>query len=752
MTQRVRDVGGLRVVQVLREGFVPLERVLQRPARREGVVLRGELVDLLREQPSVPVVSITGPPGYGKTTLVRQWEEEDERPFLWLTVEPDCNDPAVLVTYLLLALQRLAEPDAGVLSSLADQSQVSTVLLPRLGRMLRREQLPFVVVLDDAELLTSAEGLEVVTMLAQHLSPGAQVALVGRAPPRLPWSRLRAERGVLTIGQNELRLRPAEAQTVLAAVGVEVSEGELGALLERTEGWPAGVYLAALSLRQAQAQRSGVRSVGGRESAIGGYLREELLAGLPLGQQRFLVDTSILERMCAPLCDAVLERTGSAQVLDELDRANLFVVPLGGSEPWYRFHRLFREMLLGELVGVDPARVRRLHAGASRWLEEAGFLQEAVAHAQAAGATGRAARMVWAQAGAYLASGRAATLRRWLDGFPNGQVVKHAELALTAAWCALEAGRPASHWVVAAEQGVQDVSVPGQVQSVAAGIALLRAERCVDGVQRMRQDAQQAARLQPAGDPWRAHTDYLTAVAVLLSGAPAQARPMLEAAGRLAEALTMPMHQALCWAQLAALAVVEGRWEDAAELTDGAVLLLADGGVGDGPLVSPVHCVQAMVLAKAGRTDQARQLARRCVRTLAMISEPTAWLATQTRYLLGRAYLLTGDSGAARVLFSEAQTHLRGIPDASWLREALQDAWAAVEKFPLATGVGPSALTSAEMRVLQLLPTHLSSEQIGRRLLLSRNTVKTQAIAVYRKLGVGSRSDAVERARALGMV
>jgi len=268
----------------------------------------------------------------------------------------------------------------------------------------------------------------------------------------------------------------------------------------------------------------------------------------------------------------------------------------------------------------------------------------------------------------------------------------------------------------------------------------------------MRLDAQRALDLLAPEDPSRAYAAYLQAVAVLLSGAPEEARPMFEAAGRLATALEVPVYRALCLAQLALIALESGRWDDARRDAEAAARLIPGVGARDTTFVSIVDCIGALVSANEGRRDVAKREARRSTRLVAVVNQCPAWLAVQTRYLLGRSHLLIGDTPAARVLLSEAQMQMHGVEDAVWLRERLDTAWTTVESFPLATGIGPSALTSAELRVLQLLPTHLSFEEIGKRLYVSRNTVKTQAIAAYRKLGVSSRADAVARATAVGML
>jgi LuxR family maltose regulon positive regulatory protein len=526
----------------------------------------------------------------------------------------------------------------------------------------------------------------------------------------------------------------------------------VAALLVHTEGWPAAAYRSSLTLGQVSQRRRELIRLSVQDAVVADYLRDMVLAILPLDEQRFLIRTSILTRMSAPLCDAVLAVSGSADTLRGLAQRNIFVIQLDNRAQWYRYHGMFRDMLQRVAAQQDSQTLVTLHARASRWLETAGEYAEAIDHARLARQVARAAHLIWSRTPTLLASGDSETLRRWLGGFTNEQVIGHAELALTAAWCALETGRSVDHWIESVERGVFDATEPGESSSIHAAIALLRAQRGRNNLSELREEAARALELQASDDLWRPYAQYLHAAAALMMDLPDEARVKLTATERLAVVLGLPAHAALCLAQLAALEIESANWDAAGRLADASSSTMVDHGIGDSPIISLVHCVMTVVLAKRRYADDAKRLARRCMRMVALADQCPPWMAVQTRYLLGRAHLLLGDTAAARVLLSEAQSHMRATPDAVWLQHRLNDAWTHVEKFPLATGVGPSALTSAELRVLQLLPTHLSFEQIGKRLYISRNTVKTQAIATYRKLGVSSRGEAVKRARSLGMI
>ena len=395
--------------------FELLESKLRAPQHRGRAVPRGELIDLLEGASGAgPVVFVSAGPGWGKTTLLAQWAARSRRPFAWVSVDANDNDPIVLLTYVAVALDRVSCLEASVFEALASPGvSVEGTVVPRLGAALATMD-DAVLVLDDLHLLENQSCLDAIEALAGHVSNGSQMTLSARGGPIIPLGALRARGLALEIGPPDLRMNEAQARQLLRAAGVELSAEQVTELTEHTEGWPAGIYLAALSIRARGVKAAGAAVISGSDRLVSDYLQSELLAHLSANDVRFLTRTAVLERMSGPLCDAVLEATGSAAILESRSRSNLFLVPLDAHRQWYRYHHLFQELLRAELVRAEPELVPRLLARAADWCEANGQPEAAIGYVQEAGDVDRAARLFVQSAIPMYESGQVATAERWL--------------------------------------------------------------------------------------------------------------------------------------------------------------------------------------------------------------------------------------------------------------------------------------------------------------------------------------------------
>jgi LuxR family transcriptional regulator, maltose regulon positive regulatory protein len=281
--------------------------------RGPGTVRRSPLIERLAQSGPCPIVSIVAPVGYGKTTLLSQWAERSGHSFAWVSVEEPDNDPKILLTYVAEALDAVEPIDGRVFDALASSgSSVPGSVVPRLGLAFSSMSTPVVLVLDDVHVLRNSECRAALSVLADHVPDGSRLVLAGRAEPPLRVARLRAEGKILQIGPGELALTASEASLLLRHADVALGQDDVAELHRRTEGWAAGLYLAALYLREGGPLRSAAVSFGGDDRLVSDYLESEFLAQLSRKQRVFLTRTAALERMCGPLCDAVLEHNGSA--------------------------------------------------------------------------------------------------------------------------------------------------------------------------------------------------------------------------------------------------------------------------------------------------------------------------------------------------------------------------------------------------------------------------------------------------------
>ena len=339
---------------------------------------------------------MVAPAGYGKTTLLSQWAERNGQAVRvgvgrrsGTTTRRSCS------RYVAEALDAVEPIDERVFDALASPgSSVPGSVVPRLGSAFSSMTSPVVLVLDDVHVLHNSECRAALSVLADHVPGGSRLVLAGRAEPPLRIARLRAEGKILEIGPGDLSLTREEASSLLRNAGVAVGEDDVAELHRRTEGWPAGLYLAALYLREGGPLASAAVSFGGDDRLVSEYMESEFLARISQRQRVFLTRTAVLERMCGPLCDAVLELGGSAATLADLARSNMLLVPLDRRGQWYRYHHLFRDMLLAELQRLEPGLIPVLRRRAAGWCLDNGLPEEALEYSMAAGDVDTAARLV----------------------------------------------------------------------------------------------------------------------------------------------------------------------------------------------------------------------------------------------------------------------------------------------------------------------------------------------------------------------
>jgi LuxR family transcriptional regulator, maltose regulon positive regulatory protein len=708
----------------------PAPRLVVLPAPRpravfgRGLVARARLVRRLAEVHDVALTLLVAPAGYGKTTTLLEWAQHDERPFAWVALDRADDEPE----HLRASLARATDPLTG-----------------RGGE--------FVLVLDDVQVLRSGAAIDVLTAMVEHPPPGAQLVLASRCEPPLPLGRLRAHREVLELTSRDFVMTRGEAAALLELAGIELCAADVDALVRRTEGWPAGLYLAALSLSEQPDAAAAVARFGGDDRVVSDYVADALLSDLALEEITFLQRTSMLDRLSGPLCDAVLGEPGSAAILRGLARANVLLVPLDRTDEWYRYHGLLAQMLRSELRRREPQLERELHGRASRWYADHDDVDAAIRHAAAAGDVQLAGDLLWAHAFRYIPQGHNATVRRWLGHFTDEQAAGYAPLALVAANAHLADGERdhAEHWTAAAARALDGVPTRRRAPALEAGIAAMRAAIARDGVQRMRDDAALAYTLDADDSPRRSMDRLLEGTACHLLDERERAYALLQEGSRRG-VVAAPSVNALCLSQLALLAVERDDWAKAAELAARARSQIERFRLSGYPTMSLVLAIAALTQAQRGRVQAAKDDGAEARRLLDAMDDFVPWYVAEVRIVLARVALRLSDVVGARALIEEAGLAVRATPDSPVLGAWLQDAATQVEAYSSCALVAPASLTTAELRILSLLPTHLSFREMGSQLYVSPNTVKTQAQAVYRKLDASSRSEAVARAHELGLL
>jgi LuxR family transcriptional regulator, maltose regulon positive regulatory protein len=742
-----------RVVTV--PAFEITEAKLSRPPLRPGIVRRTGLVERLRASRSASVVAITAPAGYGKTTLLAEWAERDARPFAWVSVDEADGDPVVFLGHVAVALDRIERIGPGVFEAIASTTGATQGrILSRLGSALSTMTRPFVLVLDDLDRLIEPAVIDAVATIAGYIPQGSQMTLAARAVPNIGLPRLRADGRLVEVGVDDLMLGPTEAQRLLRGAGVRTTRAEAVELADATEGWPVGLYLAALSLQVQRRSTLPPIRFNGHDRFVVDYVRSEVLGPLSRERQRFLTRTSILDRLSGPLCDAVIGRTGSARTLESIERQNLLLVPLDRKREWYRYHNLFRDALRTELLRREPEAISELHRKAADRFEELGMLEDALGHAHASGDEERAAGLLQRVALTFYRNGRIATLRRWLELLGEDVIAQNGGLALMAAWIAALGGDPiaADRWASAADRvPLTGPSLHGSA-SLRSSAAMVHATMSRGGADAMYQSARLAVREESGSSRFRASALTYLGLATLIRGEDVAADVLFAEASEVGIRTDAMTAASLAFAERSLIATSHGDRAAADEYAQRARAVVQDAHLDEHITTGPMLAASALVALRAGDEERARVELSAAQRLRPILTWGFPTISVQTRLELARVHVGLSDAPGARTLLAEVDEILNHRPDLGALTEQAAELRKHVGSVQTRRSPGPSTLTVAELRLLAFLPTHLSFREIGARLYVSPNTVKTQAISIYRKFGVSSRSDAVQAARELRLL
>ncbi|HEY7143922.1 MAG TPA: LuxR C-terminal-related transcriptional regulator, partial [Streptosporangiaceae bacterium] len=690
---------------------------------------------------------------WGKSTIVTDWLARDDVTAGWVSLDGGDNDPKRFWRYLLLAAgQAGSAAGAAALRRLdAAGSDVLRDVLPAFVNELASAEAPLILVLDDYHLVTSTQVHTTVATLLDRCPPQLHLMLITRADPPLPLSRLRVRGDLAELRADDLRFSAAEAVEFfsrrLEGAGPLLSERDVLRLLARTEGWAAGLQLAALRLRDRPDRSDFIERLTGADWHIVNYLGEEVLATQPAEVREFLLVTSVLNRMCAPLCDALTGRADGAGLISEIYRANLFLVPLDDEHRWFRYHHLFGGLLRHELARTAPDRPPVLHRRAAQWYAGHGDAAEAIGHAIASGDGSLSGRLVAAHWRQPFNAGQLETVRMWLDALPAELVSADASLSAARVWVALDTGRLEE---VGAALDAAETSVPPDAElTVLRALQMYKAGDVGGAAARLRE-------ISPsADDPFIATVHQLVqGNSWMWLGDTGRAGELLLEAARRAEDDGNRLAYIYAEGCRALLAVNRG---DLA-LAD-SLVASAESAVGQ--TLSDSHFVAMFpALARARlrieRADwagagQAAEVAVELGRRGAGRVELAAALLTtaKARRICPDPQDPGVDPGA---LLGEARGILRHCADPG----PLVNTWLAAEQRAVAARTRQEGLTEPltdrELTILRLLPAPSSLRQLASELFVTPNTLKTHVRAIYRKLGAESREEAVIRARERGLI
>ena len=634
------------------------------PAARPFLVVRHRLLQRLALILQNKLVLVSAPAGFGKTTLLAAHITQ-ARPavkYAWLSLGEDDDDPARFMAYFLAALAEVGL-DLDLADTAVSQSTPELLMTDVVNRVTAvLEPTPenhLVFVLDDYHLIHDQTIHEAITFLLEHMPDQMHVVLATRADPPLPLARWRARSQLLELRQQELRFTPEEAADFLnQMMGLALSASDVQTLNRRTEGWIAGLQMAAVSLQGRADTAAFVQSFGGSHRYILDYLMEEVLSRQPPEMTRFLLETAVLDRLSAPLCAAVLasdqspvSSLQSQQTLEHLETANLFLIPLDDERRWFRYHRLFADLLRQRLIQTEPERLLILHERAADWFAANDFVDEAINHALQAGAARKAAGLIEQQAEAMLMRSEQATVMRWLAALPESELGKRPLLSLYYAWTLIMEGH--------AQEEVEKALRPVSLQGAPGELALLHSIGAIlrgDGIIAVELAEQALAQLAPDQLFLRGVGTWILGLSLLFRGDNEQGVQALEEALQFSQQVGNMTIVVASLGRLANQAVRSGDLHGAKRYYEQAMVLATDEAERPLPIAGESHIGLGRIYFEWNELDKARYY----VETgLALVERWRALSALAGRIWLARIQRAQNETAAAEKSLAQARQFAR---------------------------------------------------------------------------------------------
>ncbi len=728
-----------------------LEPKLHPPPTREHWVERTRLLDRLDHATHQPVTLVAAPAGYGKTTLVSQWLARGSGPSAaWISLDAGDNDPARLWTHVAAALQRagcdLAADAAASMPS--NSGELVTGVLPTMINALAAMPEDLIILFDDFHVLHEPACRDDVEFLVENLPPQAHLMIITRADPGLRLGRLRASGRLAELRAADLSFDADEASTLLAAEKVNLSDDAAAVLMTRTEGWPAGLYLATLSLAGLADPDEFVHRFSGSNRFIVDYLIEEVLSRHTADVRDFVLTMSILDRFCAPLCDFIAEITDSASMLRDLERTNLFLVPLDDEPHWFRFHHLFAEIARGELEVAHPNRLHALHARAAEWFRDHGHIDEAIEHSFAAGRISDAVLLMQTNWVTYVNAGRTETVLGWLEALEGNPFATdpatHVMAAWLAAWCGDESALVEHLNILVESQN--DGPLPDGSHSVESSIAMIRGLVGHEGPIEMSEGARRAVELETDGrSPYHAIAHLALGHSAYVAGDLDLAKSVLATSSHSEAA--PPIISVISLSVESLVESERGRPRTSRELAELATETVDAYGLRAMPQASMAFTALGQAQAAAGKITDAMSTLEQglALRLRSPVLGP--WGPIHHLLVTARVAISDGQLTMAQELVADATDRMSRYRDGMGPMRARLAAVQDVIDLHGAPGRSVEPLTDRELEVLRLLGGSLNLREMADGLCLSLNTIKTHTRAIYRKLDVHSRIAAVRIAR-----